>query len=521
MNTHIHSTSSSTMTPENDRSTHYLPKLYTRNIPWGIFAVAALLAASVGGLGIAYGDMELKVLAFAGIIGFVIVMAIYQKPELGAYLLTIMVFTNASDLMTTQGLPSINKPLVAVIGVSIIANYFLQTGKFKLPQMGRAEWTLLLFYGVIVSSSLVSSDLGDALNVIIDVTKDILIGIIIFVTLDTREKWETCLRVFLATMTIVGGLGVVKMMSGTEQTFLGLAQLSIIGQLDASGTLRYGGPIGESNMWGQVLAASVPLALYQLRYEKNGRRRLLALLASLVLLLAVIFTNSRGAFLAMGLILPLVALEMKIRPVQMMVGALVIISMFILLPSNYTERLFSLRAVFQTNDEYALYQDSSFVSRNNQMKAGMAMFWDHPFLGVGFGNYSNHYWKYASELGLVNSTYRASAQGRKNPHSLYVEILSEMGLAGFLTFAFFFFSLFASLWRSYKKYDEYHIHTSWTSWTVALIFSLTTFLISGMFLHGLLFRYIWVLIGFAMSAVAINREILQAMYQKNQIQWQG
>jgi hypothetical protein len=55
---------------------------------------------------------------------------------------------------------------------------------------------------------------------------------------------------------------------------------------------------------------------------------------------------------------------------------------------------------------------------------------------------------------------------------------------------------------------------------VALIFSFITFLISGLFLHGLLFRYIWVLIGFALSAVAINREILQTMRRKNQIQWQ-
>lgn len=517
MNAPVSPSTKSTNAPER---AHSVTEIYTRSIPWSLFAAAALLAAVVGGLGIAYGDLELKVLAFAGIIGFVVVMAIYQKPELGAYLLTIMVFTNTSDLLTNEGFPSVNKPLVAVIGVSILANAFLQTGKFKLPVMGRAEWALLLFYGVIVTSSLVSSDLGDALDVIVDVTKDILIGLIIFVTLNTREKWETCLRVFLATMTIVGGLGVVKMLTGTEQTFLGLAQLSIIGQLDASGALRYGGPIGESNMWGQVLAASVPLALYQLRYEKHSRRRLLALAASVVLLLAVIFTNSRGAFLALGVILPLIALEMKIRPLQMMVGALGIATMFMLLPSSYTERLFSLKAVFQIGDEYALYQDSSYISRQNQMRAGLAMFWDHPFLGVGFGNYSENYWKYASKLGLVNSTYRAGTQGPKNPHSLYVEILSETGLAGFLTFAFFLLSLFVSLWQAYKKYDDYHIHTSWTSWTVALIFSFITFLISGLFLHGLLFRYIWVLIGFALSAVAINREILQTMRQKNQIRWQ-
>ncbi len=137
MNPPVPPSPTSANAPDRARS---VTEIYTRSIPWSLFAAAALLAAVVGGLGIAYGDLELKVLAFAGIIGFVVVMAIYQKPELGAYLLTIMVFTNTSDLLTNQGFPSVNKPLVAVIGVSILANAFLQTGKFKLPVMGRAEW---------------------------------------------------------------------------------------------------------------------------------------------------------------------------------------------------------------------------------------------------------------------------------------------------------------------------------------------------------------------------------------------
>jgi hypothetical protein len=33
--------------------------------------------------------------------------------------------------------------------------------------------------------------------------------------------------------------------------------------------------------------------------------------------------------------------------------------------------------------------------------------------------------------------------------------------------------------------------------------SLATFLISGIFLHGIFFRYIWVLIGLSMAAISI------------------
>ncbi len=69
----------------------YLPEVYMRKISWVPFILTALLASVIGGIGISFGSMEVKVFAFAAIIGIIVVMAIYQKPELGAYLLTIMV----------------------------------------------------------------------------------------------------------------------------------------------------------------------------------------------------------------------------------------------------------------------------------------------------------------------------------------------------------------------------------------------------------------------------------------------
>lgn len=492
--------------------THRLPEAYTRNISWIPFILAALFASVIGGIGISYGSTDIKVLSFAAIAGIIVALAIYQKPELGAYLLTIMVFTNASDLLTDEGLPGVNKPLVAVIFVSIVANYFLRTGKFsKLPELTRGEWALLGFYLAIVVSTFVAPDMGEAFDVIVDVTKDILIGIILFITLNTREKWENCVRLFVLVMTIVGGLGILKMGLGLDQTFMGLAQLSAFGQVDDSGTLRYGGPIGESNMWGQVLAATLPIAFYRVKYGKKTSEKFWMSVASLVLLLAVIYTNSRGAFVAIGLILPFIFLEMRIKPLYLMIAGLVIVSLFAALPQNYTQRLMSLNVFFASQGEFAIQQDDSFVGRSNQARAGLAMFQENPLLGVGFGNFSANYWDYANKLGLVNAGMRASNQIARHPHSLYIEILSEIGIIGFITFSIFFYNLFSSLIRARRKYDKHVLGSDWASWLRALVFSLLTFLVSGLFLHGLLFRYIWMLIGFTLAALAINRDLLQAV----------
>jgi len=166
---------------------------------------------------------------------------------------------------------------------------------------------------------------------------------------------------------------------------------------------------------------------------------------------------------------------------------------------------------FTSQNEFAIQQDDSFVGRSNQARAGLAMFQENPLLGVGFGNFSANYWDYANKLGLVNAGMRASNQISRHPHSLYIEILSEMGLVGFITFSIFFYNLFSSLIRARKKYDKHVLGSDWVSWLKALVFSLLTFLVSGLFLHGLLFRYIWMLIGFALAALAINRDLLRSV----------
>jgi putative inorganic carbon (hco3(-)) transporter len=502
--------------------TRNLPEIYTREISRAPFILAALLASVVGGIAISYGSMELKFFSFAAVAGIIIALAIYQKPELGAYLLTITVFTNASALLTDEGFPGINKPLVAVIFVSIVANYFLRTGKFaKLPEITRTEWSLLGFYLAIVVSTFVAPNKGEAFDVIINVTKDILVGVILFITLNTREKWETCLRLFLFVMTIVAGLGVVKMLLGLDQTFLGLAQLSAFGQLDDSGNLRYGGPIGEANMWAQVLAATLPIAVYRIKYEKKTSHKFLMAVVSLIILLAVIYTNSRGAFVTLGLIIPLIVLQMKVKPLYIMMAGLVLVSMFAILPQNYSQRLMSLNVFFDLEDQSAFQQDESIVGRSNQALVGLEMFRDNPLLGVGFGNFSANYWDYANQLGLANPGLRASTQGARYPHSLYIEIMSETGIIGLITFSVFFYHLFAYLIKARKKYEKFIANSDWASWMTALTFALITFLVSGLFLHGLIFRYIWMLIGFILAALAINRDLLRAMQTQPRINHRG
>lgn len=495
----------------------YLSGFYQKNIPWWPFVLFGIITA------IALGTATNINLGFSpayipiGIIGVFVAFLILQKPEIGAYILIISVFTSISDILTDRGMPAINRPLIAITVGSVLVNYFLKTGKYnKFPDLTKSEWALIGYYVAIIVSVLVVPDQSDAFTTVVEITKDILVGVCVYITLNTQEKWKSGAKTLVITVGILAALGVIKTITGTQATFFDLARNSLFGQVGEGSELRYGGPIGEPNLWGQVLVSTLPFAIYLARYDNSFKRISLFAVIGVLTLLAMIFTGSRGAFVALIFIVPFIAMDMKIKPVVLLAGILLFIGFFTLLPENYTKRFGTLN-IF--SDQNELTQDEAVSGRQSAMQIGIGMFRDNPVIGVGFGNYRANYWEYAEKLGLESSANNVNkSSDAQYPHSLYIEILSETGLVGFITFFFFMTMLFSSLYRVRRKFKEIAIYKEWTLWNTALAMSIFTFLISGFFLHGVFFRFIWVLIGLAMAAISISNEIRPIPYirQKNQ-----
>jgi len=145
------------------------------------------------------------------------------------------------------------------------------------------------------------------------------------------------------------------------------------------------------------------------------------------------------------------------------------------------------------------------------MLTGLAMFRDHPFLGVGFANYSDNYWTYAGNIGLEASARNIrSESSARQPHSLYIEIMAETGIFGITSFLLFLSLMINGLYKARRKSNVNNINTDgeWPAWITSLIMSILTFLVAGFFLHGIGFRFIWVLVGFAFAAIHITQNQL-------------
>jgi O-antigen ligase len=171
---------------------------------------------------------------------------------------------------------------------------------------------------------------------------------------------------------------------------------------------RAAGPYGESNFFALSLAALVPFALYEI--STGGWRRVLGIIATLSCIVGIFATGSRGALL--GVMLGLIAFAIFSGRREVRVGAVVVV-----LVAAISTPLFLAQANSSAN--------RSVSGRATENRIALAMFEDHPLVGVGPDQYPALYRDYSRRIGSDNRSNR-------EPHSLYLQIASEEGIAGIL-----------------------------------------------------------------------------------------
>ncbi len=463
-----------------------------------LYVLIALLLGGGIAILINFPNPTLGYFALAGLLGIVLVIAIYIQPELGAYVLIVSVFTNISAQLTNRGLPSINKPLVALVALTFFIRYLYAGNPFpNQRRTGILEGFLIALFIVTALSYLPAANKERAVEAILDLGKDIVIIYCIFFAVRNVRNWTQAAWIIMLITTALSLMGSYQMITGNyEQTFLGLARVQR--DTSVSSPWRLAGPINEPNMWGQIVVAVLPLAIYRLLHEKSLGRKGLALLMITIMAVEVLNTYSRGAYLA-GLIVLILVLMSRRNKVAMALASLgLAIVLFSFLPSSYKERFLTLSIL--TSDR-GIYGESSFRGRSSEMLAGLNMFYDHPILGIGAGNYPNNYLRYAQHLGIE------VRYSEREAHSLYIQILAETGLLGIITFIGFVVSLLIHLQRSYRTARSEPELQNWAPWVRAITLSVTGYLITSIFLHGAFLRFFWIFVALAIAAIQISDDL--------------
>jgi putative inorganic carbon (hco3(-)) transporter len=307
--------------------------------------------------------------------------------------------------------------------------------------------------------------------------------------------------VMVAAGTLLAVLGVFQTATGDfGNSFGGLARIKYAHIHGAVFEPRIAGPIGDPNFFAQILIPLVPLALALAWGTRNPRLRAAAFAAAGVLIAGTVLTYSRGAAVALAVVLALSLLAHGVRPRRLAAGLILLLLLVPLAPDGFARRLTTIAQVLPGSEE-VLRPDSSFGKRRVVTGVAWRMFVDRPLLGVGAGNYTTRFHDYVEEVGSAVREYEADEA--HYAHSLYLEIAAETGALGLLAFGAVLVVCFVSLRRARDRFRDRGLEPH-ALLARGVEIALVGYLASSVFLHGHHVRYLWLLFALAAALHAVS-----------------
>lgn len=467
-------------------------------------------------------------IALAGVSALCAAIALCLLPRAAAFLAVLVLYSNVVVVFA-------GTPLYQVVGISAVLLLALPVADLVLirgraPRVDRVFGFMILFLVVLVLSSFAAKDMLLAIREIAQYAiEGIAIYVLVINAVRSRRDVHQAMAAAVLTCALLALMSIYQAATHDyTQQFGGLAQRIDALQENPQATKarqetddgdapiaqaddeedgialidRASGPISDPNRYAQMLLVVLPWALYLSRHAHRPMARLAAAGTALLIVTAVVLTYSRGAFLTMGVLVLFLLLWRYIRPARLALAGLVLVGVVAVAAPGVIARFASIGGVGTLGTQNANVEpDGAIRGRATEMLAGLAVFLDHPVLGVGPGQYVPFY---SERYQLISEISFRHLPRPREPHNLYVSIGAETGSAGLLVFALIIGTLFVAL-RQARRF--------WTprsrgrrDLAVAVALSLVAYLGTGMFLHLSYERYLWFLVGIVSATIHVLRQ---------------
>lgn len=286
------------------------------------------------------------------------------------------------------------------------------------------------YLAVVTLSVLVASDVYLALFEVVLLLQAFLLFVYVVGTVRTRQD-----LLFIVSLLLVGlvleSLAIVGVRMVGHTISFGPISVKVAGS-------RVGGTLGHPNFAGSYLGLLMALALGLMLTDSRALYRWLAVVAFGLGGVALLFTFSRGAWLAFAvsaIVLCLLAWHRGWLSLTFVaVLALFVLMLALLYPDVIMARLFGV-------------DGGAAQSRLPLMQLARQMIRDHPLLGVGANNFAHVVTDYITP-GFARAWI-------STVHNKYLLVWSETGILGLVTFVGFLLVTIRRGWQSYLKDDSF------------------------------------------------------------------
>lgn len=243
------------------------------------------------------------------------------------------------------------------------------------------------------------------------------------------------------------------------------------------------------NIIGVLMAQSIIIVWYFINDSlRKLKERVIMYIVLVFLLLIMLFSQSRGAWVSLPLAMAFYFLVEKKFNINMIAKIFILfISVFIvfILINSFSQDW--LEALYIRGE--SIFNTSEIgQSRLEIWKVGLTMFRENPFFGVGLNNFNIAYDKY---IAVTYNLHMMLEPGR-DPHNDYLALICNLGLIGFAIWAVVIFTFFKLSFRTGK----------YKSLLIPLFFLLLLISTKGSYLWT---KYYWLDLGIISAANFLNQ----------------
>lgn len=353
----------------------------------------------------------MKYAKLAGLVGVALAAAaaLLIRPRWGLWFVIFYVYAGLTFYM-----PFNVAGLVTVIIMAAVALELVMGGTNQLND-SLFWYASAIFLLIAVGSIVWAQDVNLALFELSNYLKMVVLTYLIVQLVRTPEHLRTLMVIVFAGGLATVFLGVINLMLGLQS----VADNYIHG---SEYMLRFMGTHENPNRAAAYMCSALPMGIFVMRHS-HGWTRVLALAGILVLVTAIFATFSRSVVFPLTAIAVAVMVR-EVRGKRAYIAIAVLVALgAVLMPRVYWERVLGLRDAFETTT-----LDWSVYTRLLAIKTAWEMFLDHPFTGIGIGNF------------IVSAAYKLFV--RIVVHNTYLEILVGTGIFGLLAFLTILYSGF-------------------------------------------------------------------------------
>jgi len=375
-----------------------------------------------------------------------------------------------------------------IAGLTLVSLVFSSEPK-KIPINTTTLVMLLIFFWGTISMLLAPEDNFFVWEEWNKFWKIILFGLLVCALINTRERIHAMLFMLVAALAI----------HTINQVWL---------YISYGGGHHIYGPgtsiIANNNQFATVIVMNIPILIYLLKYTKNHFVKCGLLGTLLVSFVAVLGTQSRGglmALLGMGVWLLIVTKRKLLLLVILIPLGGILFSYAV--GENWINRMATISS---------LDEDLSFMGRITAWKIAALIGLDNPGFGAGFrAIVSPDIWSYhihfIDRFDFIPSPF-PDPQTPKDYHSMYFQVLGDLGFVGLFMFIIFW----VSNWRNGRIVRSRLKNISEMNWAkdVSLMLQCS---FMGYFVAGLVQSIAYFDLVVCMAGILVNLRLLSSSIQ--------